>query len=183
MNIRPNEPAINPAAQLSMEELKKRLGRIAGERTGLLQKIVQRQADGSRKEPDKGYLSPSEGLVGDRWQESKKTPIGEQLAIMDHRVAELFANGQPLTLFGDNLFIDMDLSQSAWPIGARFRLGEALLEVSAEPHDGCSKFARRFGPAALKLTCIEKEARLRGIYAVVIEAGWVRVGERVHAQR
>ena len=94
-------------------------------------------------------------------------------------VATIFANGQSLTLFGDNLFLDLDLSLLNWPIGSRFQLGGAILEVSPEPHDGCSKFAKRFGSAALKKTCRDKEARWRGIYAMVIEAGWVEVGERV----
>ena len=44
--------------------------------------------------------------------------------------ARVVANGQPLELHGDNLYLSLDLSASNLPIGSRVRVGEALLEVT-----------------------------------------------------
>jgi len=178
MKTRPNEPAIDERAHLNMEELDQRLRGLKKERSKRLQKIVQRQSDGSRLEPSKAYFSPKEGLHGDRWFKSKAKK-GEQIAIMDTEVASIFANGQSLTLFGDNLFLDLDLAETLWPAGARFQLGEVIFEISSDPHDGCSKFAKRFGKAALRKTCKAKALRLRGVYAFVIQEGWIQVGANV----
>ena len=38
-------------------------------------------------------------------------------------------DGVPLDAPGDNFLVDLDLSEEALPVGARLRLGEALLEV------------------------------------------------------
>lgn len=59
------------------------------------------------------------------------------------------------------------------------RIGQAVLEVTPKPHNGCKKLAARFGADALELVW-DPELRprnLRGIYLRVIEAGLVRVGD------
>jgi MOSC domain-containing protein YiiM len=95
-------------------------------------------------------------------------------------VARLFANGQPLSLFGDNLLVDLDLSVANLPTGSRLRVGGALLEVTPKPHDGCVKFRQRVGQAALRLTADHRlDLRLRGIYAKVVEAGEVALGDPI----
>jgi MOSC domain-containing protein YiiM len=104
-----------------------------------------------------------------------------QIAVMQAAVAELIANGQPLTLFGDNLFLELDLSAQNLPAGSRVRVGEAVLEVTATPHNGCRKFQARFGQDALRFVS-SKELRhrnLRGIYMQVLEPGDVRPGDAV----
>ena len=100
---------------------------------------------------------------------------------MEIDVAEMIANGQPLTVFGDNLFLALDLSVENLPTGTRLRLGRALLEVTAKPHNGCRKFAARFGHDALRLVSNPELRRrnLRGIYMCVVEAGEVAVGDAV----
>jgi MOSC domain-containing protein YiiM len=60
------------------------------------------------------------------------------------RVAELIANGQPLVVFGDNLFVELDLSGKNLPTGTRLRVGGALVEVTPKPHNGCRTFNARF---------------------------------------
>ena len=96
-------------------------------------------------------------------------------------VAELIANGQPLTLFGDNLFLELDLSAANLPPGSRLRAGTATLEVTPEPHDGCRKFRERFGDAALRLVSRRdlRHLNLRGVYLQVVEAGEIAVGDPV----
>ena len=94
-------------------------------------------------------------------------------------VARAIANGQDLELFGDNLFIDFDFGAANLSIGQQLKLGDAILVVSEEPHDGCSKFAKRFGMEALQLTaCKEyKHLRLRGVYLFVVSSGMVCIGD------
>ena len=60
-------------------------------------------------------------------------------------------------------------------------MGNALLEVTPFPHNGCHKFRDRFGADALRLVS-EKARRprnLRGIYLRVLEEGKVSVGDQV----
>ena len=51
--------------------------------------------------------------------------------------------------------------------------------MSAQPHTGCAKFAERFGREALRLvnTPVGRALRLRGLNAVVVEGGTVRLGD------
>jgi hypothetical protein len=44
-------------------------------------------------------------------------------------------------LFGDNLFVDLDISAANLPCGSRLRVGDAIVEVTPKPHNGFSKFA------------------------------------------
>jgi MOSC domain-containing protein YiiM len=100
---------------------------------------------------------------------------------MRRDVAELIANGQPLTVFGDNLFVDFDISAANLPVGTRLRVGDALVEVTPAPHDGCSKFKQRFGRDALQFVNANetREQNLRGIYWRVIEPGEAGVGAAI----
>lgn len=99
---------------------------------------------------------------------------------MNARIAELVAeNGTPVHMVGDNFHVDLDLSEEALPVGTRFRLGEALLEVSPVPHTGCKKFKERFGMDALTWVNDHKDLRLRGMNCRVVEGGAVAVGDAV----
>jgi MOSC domain-containing protein YiiM len=103
---------------------------------------------------------------------------------MSARVAELIADGAPVDLPGDNLLVDLDLSAGALPIGARVRVGSALLEVSPMPHTGCRKFAERFGQDALRWVNWKehRDRRLRGVNCRVLEPGNVSVGDRCQVE-
>ena len=84
-----------------------------------------RRADGVRETPERTRLSPDDGVPGDDWSRRPPRDPEAQLAVMRRDVAELIANGQPLTLFGDNLFVDLDLSAANLPAGTRLRVGDA----------------------------------------------------------
>jgi hypothetical protein len=43
-------------------------------------------------------------------------------------------------LAGDQLYIDMDLSGENLPPGTQLTLGNAVIEVTSQPHTGCKKF-------------------------------------------
>lgn len=146
--------------------------------TGRLALIVRRPADDTRETPERLRLTPDDGVPGDSWGRNPKRDLEMQIAVMRRDVAELLANGQPLTLFGDSLFVDFDLSLGNLPIGSRLRVGEAVVEVTPMPHNGCAKFKGRFGADALFFVNARptRHLNLRGIYWTVIEAGEVSVG-------
>jgi len=157
----------------------------APQHAGRLALIVRRLATGARETPREVRLCPTEGVPGDDWSCRPPSKPEAQLAVMRREVAELIANGQPLTLFGDNLFVELDLSAANLPAGTRLQVGEALVEMTAEPHNGCRKFQQRFGPDALRFVQA-KETRaqnFRGVYWRVVEPGAARVGDAIRVVR
>ncbi len=145
---------------------------------GALALIVRRLADGARETPERLRLTPEGGVPGDGWSRRPPRSPDAQLAVMRHDVAALIANGQPLTLFGDNLFVDLDISTANLPCGSRLRVGGAIVEVTPKPHNGCSKFEGRFGADALRFVGPgpERPRNLRGVYWKVVATGEVEVG-------
>jgi MOSC domain-containing protein YiiM len=84
-------------------------------------------------------------------------------------------------LAGDQLYVDLDLSQANLPPGTRLSIGSAVIEITPQPHTGCGKFSARFGVDALKFVN-SPEGRalgLRGVNARVITPGRVRTGDPV----
>lgn len=140
--------------------------------------IVSRPSTDMRETPERVVVTPDIGVPGDGWGKNPNRSPLSQITVMRRDVIELLGNGQPLTVPGDNLVVDLDLSDANLPAGSRLRVGAALVEVTPEPHNGCSKFRARFGTDALQFVQ-RKETRhlnLRGIHFRVIEAGEVAVG-------
>ncbi len=176
-------PPGDPSRHLPLGELEQKLGTLsaAARDAGRVALLVRRRADKVRETPTRIDLGPDTGVPGDAWVCGQEPDHAAQLTVMEIDVAEMIANGQPLTVFGDNLFLALDLSVENLPTGTRLRLGRALLEVTAKPHNGCRKFAARFGHDALRLVSNPELRRrnLRGIYMCVVEAGEVAVGDAV----
>ena len=141
--------------------------------------IVRRREDKVRETPGRVVFELDSGMPGDAWGRRPNPERDQQLSVMQVDVATALANGQPLTVFGDNLFLDLDLSAANLPTGSRVRVGGALLEVTPKSHDGCRKFAARFGQEALRLVCMPslRHRNLRGIFMCVVEPGEVGVGD------
>jgi MOSC domain-containing protein YiiM len=60
-------------------------------------------------------------------------------------------------------------------------VGQAVIEVTPQPHTGCGKFSARFGVDALRFVN-SPDGRLmglRGVNAKVIQPGRIRTGDRV----
>ncbi|MGQ0720789.1 MAG: MOSC domain-containing protein [Candidatus Eiseniibacteriota bacterium] len=148
---------------------------------GRVSLIVRRGEGGRREIVRRIRLTPEEGVPGDAWGRQDDANPEAQIAVMQTGVASLIANGQPLELFGDNLFVELDLSRGNLPEGARLRAGGATLMVTPKPHNGCRKFRARFGDDALRFVSKpeQRHLNLRGIYLRVTESGEVRQGDVV----
>lgn len=168
---------------LSRAELDRRLAALpeVGRETGRLALISLRRPDGVRETPERVRLSLEEGVPGDGWSRRPPREADAQLAVIRHDIAELMANGQPVTMFGDNLYVDLDISAANLPEGTRLRVGKAIVSVSPKAHDGCMKLKERFGADALRFVqAPETRAQnRRGIYWKVVEPGSIAVGDRI----
>ena len=101
---------------------------------------------------------------------------------MNARCAALVAqNDDRWQLAGDQLYLDLDLSEENLPPGTLLSLGAAVIRVSEQPHTGCRKFVSRFGVDAMKFvnSKLGRRLRLRGLNARVVQPGTVRVGNIV----
>jgi hypothetical protein len=176
---------------LTTEELEAGLGHVllSPKDEGVLKLIVRRPAVDEREVLEEGELDLAEGLKGDSWKQrgSSRTPDGSahpdmQLNVMNSRILDLVAQDRERwRLAGDQLIVDMDLSDENLPAGARLALGSAVIEVTEQPHTGCKKFVSRFGEDAVKFVNSPqgKRLRLRGLNAKVVRPGVVRVGDAV----
>lgn len=153
---------------------------------GPVEMIVRRPAENQREVVDTGELKASEGLVGDDWRnrvDGDDDPYVEaQLTLMNARVADAVAvTRDRWPLAGDQIYVDMDISKENLPPGTRLGIGDAVVEISEQPHTGCAKFAGRFGKEALRWANIGegRDRRFRGVYAFVIEDGAFKLGDKV----
>lgn len=176
---------------LSLEELTGGLSEIleSPKDRGVLKAIVIRPETEARESLPKCELSPEDGVHGDNWARGcwMSLPDGRphpdvQVTIMNARAIALIAQDEARwPLAGDQLFIDLDLSDDNLPPGTRLAIGSALLEITSVPHKGCKKFAERFGVDATRFVNSRDGVRLhlRGIYAKIVERGVVAVGDTV----
>ncbi len=154
---------------------------------GVLELIVRRPQTEAREVLHEGELDLAVGLVGDNWKSrgSSSTPDGSanpemQLNVMNSRVVALLAQTKERwPLAGDQLYVDLDLSEVNVPPGTRLAIGAAVIEVTRPPHTGCKKFMSRYGVDAMKFvnSPAGKKLHLRGINAKVVQPGVIRVGD------
>jgi hypothetical protein len=172
----------DPALHLDLEALE--AGLVALGPTprdqGTVTQLVRRGTGGVREVLRRTHLIRDGGIPGDQWGAEPRNP-STSLTVMEDGVARLIANGQSLALFGDQIFVDLDLSRANLPAGSRVRMGSATLVVTPTPHDGCQKFRARFGTAALRLVSgkAHRHLNLRGVYMRVVQDGDVAVGDVV----
>ena len=156
---------------------------------GVLKAIVVCPVDNERIVLDQVEMSPEGGVHGDRWVNGcwKTLPDGSphpdvQVAIKNARFIDLIAQDESRwALAGDNLYVDFDLSVENLQPGQHLAIGTAILEVTAVPHNGCKKYAQRFGKDAVRLvqSPLGKSLNLRGIYAKVVQSGTATLGDTI----
>lgn len=173
----------DPARHRSLEELEQLFAALppAPRDRGRVALLVCNGPGGLRATPERAYLTPEGGVPGDAWGRDEQPELEAQLAVMQLDVGETIANGQPLPLFGDNLILELDLSDANLPPGSRVKAGGAILEVTPLPHTGCRKYRARFGDAALRFISRPeiRDRHLRGIYMRVVEGGELGPGDAV----
>jgi MOSC domain-containing protein YiiM len=145
---------------------------------GKVMLIVCRRAPAVHEALGRVCLTRDEGVPGDEWNRRPPCKLDSQITVIRHDVSQLIANGQSLTVSGDNLIVDLDISAANLPAGTRLRVGEAIVEMTPMPHNGCAKFQKRFGRDAFLFvqTPATRLQNLRGIHWKVIEPGEVTLG-------
>lgn len=144
--------------------------------------IVVRPDVDERLTPQVAELTVDHGVVGDRWSFGDEPYLPAQVTLINSSVLDVIAGDRSRwPLAGDNLIVDLDLSEENLPAGTRLSVGSTELEVSEEPHTGCSKFASRFGADALRFVNLGdgRTQRRRGVNARVVADGVVRVGDTI----
>lgn len=180
---------------LTLEEIEAGIAAVldSPKDAGKLEMIVRRPEVNVREVLESGHLDVETGLVGDNWltRGSSRTDNGlghpeMQLNVMNYRFALLIAGSRErVQLAGDQLFVDLNLSEANIPPGTRLKIGNTVIEVTSIPHLGCKKFVDRFGLEAMKFANSEfgREHHLRGINAKVVAGGDIAVGQEVKIRR
>lgn len=147
--------------------------------------IVQRPAVNERVVVEEVHMSAAHGMQGSGWVQRPERGTVDQICVMSVAAIRAIAgddvNRWPAA--GDQLFMDLDLGKENLKAGDRVEVGDGgvVLEVTSKPHNGCAKFAMRYGEDALKLVNapLGKKRRLRGIYFQVVKEGVVKTGDRI----
>lgn len=170
---------------LTTQEIEAGLDHIkaAPKDNGVVEMICIRPATDERVVLGSCEVSAEGGFQGDRWAQGKGTPYPDvQVTLMNSRCIGLLAQSKDRwQLAGDQLFVDLDLSNDNLQAGDQLAIGTAVLEVTKEPHNGCKKFRNRFGLDAIKYinSPVGKHLHLRGIYAKIVQGGVITVGDTI----
>jgi hypothetical protein len=103
-----------------------------------------------------------------------------QVSVMPLRVLDLcWRDRDRVAHPGDNIVVDMNLSEENLPAGTLLQAGSAVLRVSDEPNDGCVKWKVRCGKAAFTWVAAPAHLplRLRGLFCSVEQDGVLRLGD------
>jgi MOSC domain-containing protein YiiM len=181
----------DPVAHLTTEQIEAGMGHVlASPRDrGRLEMIVVRPAEDQRATPSRARCTVADGVEGDNWvaRGSRHTPDGranpeQQITMMNARYLDLVAGSRDRwPLAGDQLVVDLDLSEDALAAGDRLRIGEVVVEVTPHPHTGCDKFRDRFGMDAVRYANapLGRQHHLRGIHVRVVTDGTISVGDAI----
>lgn len=154
---------------------------------GTVAGLVLRTGPGLRATPTQVRMLVGRGVEGDAWPTHPHSLADNQVALVNVHLLRSVAGGDPqrMALSGDNLQVDLDLSEANLPVGSTLELGEALLRVTPLPHRPCAKFVARFGPLAAKRVAraLRVGRRGRGVLCEVLRGGIVKVGDSIRVKR
>ena len=163
-----------------------RLRRSPRDEGRVVQLVVRMAERGERETPEMVRVEPAVGVVGDSFASATDAPEGSQVSLINvHVVRGLTTDMSRTTLTGDNLQVDLDLSEENLPVGTRLAVGTAVLEISDEPHRPCHSFADRFGVlAARRVARANRRGRRgRGVMSRVVQGGEIRIGDSILVER
>ena len=177
-------------AHLTTEQLTERMAGLAAMPTdnGSVAALVLRPETDAREIVDSLHVVPGQGIVGDNYvaRGSSRTPDGKahpeaKICMMNWGILGTLCDGDDALwpMAGDQLLVDFDISTDNIPAGTRMSIGSAVLEVSNKPHNGCAKFAERFGMDAARWVNSDAVQRYRGINVMVVTEGDIAVGDTI----
>ena len=153
---------------------------------GRVELCVVRPAHGERQIVESLQLTPGRGATGDHWHEDPERSPGSEVALINAHVARAVARDRDHPGHtGDNLHVDLDLSELNLPVGTRLALGDVVLEVSADIHRPCKSFHDRFGKLAAQRVARANRRGLRGrgVLCRVVAGGAITVGMPIRVLR
>jgi hypothetical protein len=172
-------------SHLTRSELEAGLSRVleSPRDGGTVEMLILRPSEGARITPESAEVSAERGMHGDRWSIGEYREMSDiQIAIINSRLLDLVAGSRERwALAGDNIVADLYLGSENLAPGQKILAGSAVLEITDVPHEGCKKFASRYGAEALRFVNVRpgKDLRLRGVYARVVEPGVIAVGDQI----
>jgi MOSC domain-containing protein YiiM len=154
---------------------------------GRVERCVVRTGRGTRAMPASIEVSVEQGVVGDSWIAHPHSAPGNQVSLINVHVLRSVAGGDEarMALSGDNLHVDLELSEANLPIGTLLSIGGVLLRVSPVAHRPCRNFVERFGAKAAKQVARAWRIgrRGRGVLCEVVRGGTIRTGDGIQVQR
>jgi hypothetical protein len=179
----------SPANPATAEELAAALpGILAAPRdSGVARLLCSRPRPNARSFPQTLRFSSATGVAGDFEHRRPWLKLADgspdprnQVSIMNWQVLELvWRDRDTVPHPGDNIAVDMNLTEANLPVGTLLQAGTAILRVSDEPNDGCVKWKVRCGRAAYDWVTHPDHLplRLRGLYCAVAQDGEMRLGD------
>lgn len=184
MNNGPDHP-------VTAEELAVALPGILGapRDAGVVRLLCARPRPNARTFPDVLTLSRATGVAGDFEHARPWLTLSDgspdprnQVSILPWQVLDLaWRDRDRVTHPGDNIAVDMNLTEANLPVGTLLQAGTAILRVSDEPNDGCVKWKVRCGRAAFDWVSRPEHLslRLRGLFCSVEQDGLLRLGDHL----
>jgi hypothetical protein len=178
-----------PANPVTAEELAAALPALlaAPRNTGVTRLFCVRPKPNHRVFPQSLTFTSATGVADDfeHRQPWLTLPDGSpdprnQVSIMSWAVLDLVWRDRDRVAHpGDNIAVEMNLTEENLPVGTLLQAGTAILRVSDEPNDGCAKWKVRCGTAAYAWTTAPAHAplRLRGLFCSVEQDGEMRLGD------
>lgn len=154
---------------------------------GRVELCVVRPEHGTRRVVEALVITPEHGIEGDRWNVDPHRRDGNQVSLMNVHVLRAFAgdDADRMALAGDNVIVDLDLSETNLPPGTVLAIGGCELEITAEPHRPCRLFEGRYGVKAVKRVKRGNATgrRTRGVLARCTRGGTIRRGDVIVVRR
>ena len=122
-----------------------------------------------KHEIEKAYFEKNHGIIGDahagNWHRQISLLGKESVSKLQHAITVPLPSGA----FAENVLTEGIILYEI-PVGTKFRIGEALCEVTQigkECHNDC----------AIRQACGDCVMPREGIFAVVLDPGWVQAGD------